>query len=288
MTITLVTVVGRTVTVLPQMLRHYQSLGVDAISVNVNMRDRDDPVFEEAVAIAGDAGADVDSVTIGPWTTRVNPAIYHSVRAVRSSDWFILADQDELQTYPADLRDLLKDADARGYEYLEGAFVDRLAKDGTFAAIEPAQGLFEQFPLGGFLSLPLLAAAPWKVVAVKAHIVVGSGQHTASGLGQPIEECFVQVHHFKWIKGVIERLRERMEHRRSLGEPHWEECARFLAYCDQHGGRIDVADPRFYLTPCGSTYHHWQMIRSNLSRLRRAAQFPDHPAQWVDLPISSP
>jgi hypothetical protein len=148
---------------------------------------------------------------------------------------------------------------------VEGCFLDRLAADGSFPAVRPGP-VWEQFPLAGMISFPLLGATPTKVVLAKGSVQLEIGQHTAkSGRVAPHREVYAQVHHFKWNDSVVERSRRRKQ-RFESGE--WRlvypsvisEVIRFLDHVAAHDGVVDVAEPLFRFQRCGASftdYKHW-------------------------------
>jgi len=242
MAIHVTTAVGGYVKVLPHMLRHYRALGVESFFVHVNLLDDNDPILDKVRAVC-----EVTSVSVGGRLWRGNPDVHRAVMARHPDDWFIVADQDELQEYPRPLHEILELCDRRGYDFIEGTLVDRLAPGGVFGDVDPRGDIWEQFPLTALVTASLLGGEPRKVVAAKGSVVLHGGQHGAeSGRGCPLEECHVPVHHFKWTAGIVERLRARVELLRQRGLPFGEESERFLRYVAEHGEAIDVRDPRFF------------------------------------------
>jgi hypothetical protein len=265
----LVTVVGSYAGILPHMLRHYSGLGVNSFIVHTHAESLDDPVIEEIDQIVDTFGAKVASVNVFPWSATFNQILYRLDRPQRPTDWFILADQDELQFYRDGLFELLDYCDRSGYSYVEGAFVDRLAADGRLGIVRANGSIWSQFPLGAFLTGPLLGASVNKIVAVKGNVAVGYGQHQARGSeGCPVAEHYIPVHHFKWVDGLIDRLQHRIRTRQMLEEEVWHESDRFLSYYQRHG-RIETDDPRFLVSECGEDYPHWDKIKE----WRTAARF---------------
>lgn len=259
------------------MLEHYRALGIASYSVNVNVRDADDASVQRVEEIARAFGTRVASVTTGDWLHGSNQAIYARMRAEHPDDWFVLADCDELQAWPHDVASALAWCERRGYDHVEGCFVDRLASDGGFPEYRAGAPLAAQYPLGAYLSYPLAGASPCKVVAAKGRVELGPGQHFANGGSVcPAAEIYVPVHHFKWTGGIVERLRRRAASRERAGDPYWDESARIVAHCDANGGRIDLADPRFLVAPCAPAYEHWDAVKAECaglaeSRRRRIA-----------------
>ena len=288
----LITTVGGTaIQVLPHMLRHYRELGISSFFVIVHRRGGDDPVLSEVKAMTDAFGIDIADVVVQPHSAGVQAASWARFKAARPDDWFVVADQDELQWYPAGLVSTLEDCERRGYEYVTGCLVDRLSADGTLAPLRPDAPIWQQYPLGGFLTYPLCGGDPRKVVAVKGRVPLGPGQHSAlGGRGCPIQEHFVPVHHFKWIAGLLEYLQERAASRRALGDPCWVESDRFTAYYERRG-HVDLDDPNLMVAPClhqhqapcppGCTGHDspiyppWPKLRDMATAFREARVKPD-------------
>ena len=258
----LVTVVGGYVGVLPHMLAHYRALGVESVFVHVQASRADDPVIRQVEQITHHVGCGVASVTVGEWMHNTNRELYRATLQSKPHDWFLIADQDELQVYPQDLRSILEQCDRAGYDYIEGCFLDRFARNGSFPAPSQTSSIWDQYPLAGFVSAPVLGANPNKIVASKGCVRLVGGQHFAlSGRGCPPEELYVPVHHFKWVSGILERLQARAEFRRQRGDRYWEESQKFVDYCRAHHGRLDIADPSFHLAEALPAYSRWEEVK---------------------------
>jgi hypothetical protein len=261
MKVHLTTVVGSYVKVLPHMLAHYRELGVESFLINAHLSHQGDEVLEEIEKVTAEFTSGINSVTVGDWETE-QVGIYARSRQQYPNDWFIIADQDELQVYPFDLFEVIRLSDQKGYDYITGAFVDRLAIDGGFPEVEAEKSIWSQFPLGAFISYPVLQADPRKVVAAKGHVALCKGQHKAlSGKGCPAEEFFIQVHHFKWVADIAERLRKRALTQKQAKVMEWGESQRFISYYEKHGGKFDITDSRLLISKRYKDYEFWEQIR---------------------------
>lgn len=260
--------------VLPHMLKHYLSLGVDSVILNAHATTRDEQALAEAEEIAGRFGIRLQSVVIGPWSQGINPMLYGVSRLSRPDEWFVMADQDELQVYPDELKSIVEFCDRRGYNYIEGCFVDRVAEGGRLEAVEQQRPIWEQYPIGCVISAKLLRANPNKIVAAKGSVRVWSGQHKAlSGVGCSPLECYVPVHHFKWVAGVERSLANRIALFKHLKEPFWEESCRFLEHLRAHGV-IDLDNPSIRAARCEPKYPFWQTLVDERLINPRAGRIP--------------
>ena len=212
----LVTVVGENTHILPHMLKHYED-SIDKAYVAVYRQSEDDGILEE-----------IEELGIEPFMVFTEPKynwgrvteIYNTVKQTKPNDWWIVSDDDELQVYPEPIEDIIESCERKGYEFVTGGFLDRIGIDGTFPKVTRETDLHKAFPLAGFFRYPMSRACPNKVTLMKGYQNVTSGQHYASfndggnswgakhRRRMPIEECFTQVHHFKWDSSCIDRIKK--------------------------------------------------------------------------------
>ena len=148
--------------------------------------------------------------------------LYNFVKSKKPNDWWVIADIDEFHLYPDDnLRFLIHDCDRNGWDLVRGGFIDRIGDNGEFPELKSDENIFSQFNVMCFFRYPLSNACPNKICLVKGYIEITNGQHYAKIDGQttwrwqgwghpliaPIETHSVQVHHFKWDKTAIERIK---------------------------------------------------------------------------------
>lgn len=149
-------------------------------------------------------------------------SLYNLIKIKHPEDWWVIADIDEFHLYPNDdLRKCISDCNYYGWSMMRGGFIDRIGKDGDFVELQPNENIFKQYPNLGFFRYPMSNACPNKVCVMKGDVEITSGQHYAKINGQttwrwqgwnhpliaPIDLYSVQVHHFKWDKTSIERVK---------------------------------------------------------------------------------
>ena len=149
-------------------------------------------------------------------------SLYNLIKIKHPEDWWVIADIDEFHLYPNDdLRKCISDCNYYGWSMMRGGFIDRIGKDGDFIELQPNENIFKQYPNLGFFRYPMSNACPNKVCVMKGDVEITSGQHYAKINGQttwrwqgwnhpliaPIDFYSVQVHHFKWDKTSIERVK---------------------------------------------------------------------------------
>lgn len=256
------TLVGGRITTLRPMLEYYRSLGIESFLVNVHLSSPGDPLLDEVRTITNALGIGIASVTTGNWQDIIVP-VYSKTRAAYPKDWHIIADQDEFHYYPCELSKLEKMCNRRGYDYVSGCWIDRIACDGSFPDVDLASPIGEQFPVGAFFSYVVGAADPRKVVFTRSSVPLCKGQHFAlEGRNCPMEEAFVQVHHFKWVSGVVQSLEARAEALAKGGYSQHVESVRLLRYIQAKGGCIDLGDPALLAASSLEGYPHWTLIET--------------------------
>jgi len=147
-------------------------------------------------------------------------ALYNLIKSKSPDDWWIIADIDEFHLYPNDdLWTLVSNCDKYGWDLVRGGFIDRIGPDGEFVELKDDENIFKQFPNMGFFRYPMSKACPNKVCLMKGYVEITPGQHYAKINGQttwrwqgwnhPLinPHSFVQVHHFKWDKTSIDRIK---------------------------------------------------------------------------------
>lgn len=146
--------------------------------------------------------------------------LYNMVKVKNPNDWWVIADIDEFHLYPNDdLKKLISNCEKYGWDLVRGGFIDRIGPDGEFSELKDDVNIFKQFPNMGFFRYPMSKACPNKVCVMRGYIEITSGQHYAKINGQttwrwqgwnhPLinAHSYVQVHHFKWDKTSIDRVK---------------------------------------------------------------------------------
>jgi hypothetical protein len=221
----LVTVTGSRTDTLEYMINHYWDI-VDELHIVVydtknnqydNVKKITDKYKEKIFLYRHDDEQEYNWETV--------TALYNEVKIQYPNDWWVISDDDELHVYSKDIKDIIRDCNENGWQIVRGGFIDRIGIDGKFLEIEDYsknKNLFSQFPYSGFFRYPMSKACPNKICIVKGSIEITPGQHYAKIDGHttwrwqgwnhpliaPVDEYNVQVHHFKWDKTVIDRIKK--------------------------------------------------------------------------------
>jgi hypothetical protein len=260
MNIRLLTLIGPPITTLAPFFHHYAELGVSSFTVYVHETDGQPSLLPQVSAIAK-TYADVSIVPIsGDWLT-VQFAVLGTMRE-QPDDWFVIADQDEFQLYPLDLARILAEADRRGFDSINGCLVDRVAEDVSLKPLDPTVSIWSQYPIGALLTYPVCGSNFRKVVAAKGKVqLTNAGHHEAvAAVPYPAEEMLIEVHHFKWVAGLIEYLLNRSSPESPFGTMVSQEGLRFVDYFRSNNNRIPLEDPLLMAGPCNPHFANWEAV----------------------------
>jgi hypothetical protein len=218
----LLTVIGHGTNMLPHFINHYEKY-VDEINIVVYESDIEPMILDKVKDII----KDFDNVKIihtikdRVYDFEKVTMLYNFNKSKHLNDWWVIADIDEFHLYPNDsLNDLINECDDNGWDLVRGGFIDRVGRGGEFSELVDDVSIWEQFPNAGFFRYPMSQACPNKICVMKGYIEITNGQHYAKineqttwrwqGWNHPLinPNSTVQVHHFKWDKTVIDRIKE--------------------------------------------------------------------------------
>ena len=277
----LVTVCGHNTTMLYHMLRHYQP-NVKNFFVNIYANYEDDPIIEEATSICRELGIEPHKVWIEePFNWDKVTEIYNETISLKPDEWWIVADDDELQVYSKPIEEIVEECEENGWEFVRGGFIDRIGEDGDFPKITKESNVWKEMPNAGFFRYPLSRAEANKVTLLKGKHGVVSGQHfiqfdngdTSWGdyhpLCYPIEKNFTQVHHFKWDYSVLQRLKEVSSSK--LHEAFSHEYKKMLSAIEYLDYKLDLNEREFMFerveSPDYKQYRKWKPLTKKILKI---------------------
>jgi glycosyl transferase family 2 len=233
---------------LPHFLAYYAELGVDRILVAYRTA-RPDDAYADAVRLARAFPADLVWRQSAFFADSDKAAVELELLAAAGlgeDDYVMHLDLDEFQEYPAPLHAIVRAMNAQDDWALRGWIVDRVAADGSLAAVAPEPSLWQQFPVACKLTERVLRGWTQKIVLCRRRVQLAGGvRHDTCNahyervpVGRSDE---YRVHHFKWTAGVERRIAARLASA-AMGPAYRAECERFLDHYRRHG-RIDLSDP---------------------------------------------
>lgn len=256
--INLISVIGHGTDLIPHFIEHYQNQ-VDQISFIVYESDLHPNLKREVrekikeyrkVKIVGtvyDKVFDWEKVTY----------LYNEYKSKKPNEWWVIADIDEFHLYSHPLSKIIKDCEINGWRLVRGGFIDRIGKNGEFPELVRDENIFDQFPVAGFFRYPMSGACPNKISIAKGDVKITSGQHYAEILGSttwrwqgwshpliaPTDVYSVQVHHFKWDKTCLDRIKSVVDVWQTYSYSH--EYKMMYDAIINSGNKIDTNNPNF-------------------------------------------
>lgn len=237
--------VGENLVLFHHWLEHHCRLGVERIFIGTISNDTD--LLSEVCRLCAKYGAkhipigdcygdphhgETESRRIMEYASDINPW-----------DWMMWCDVDEFRSYPVPLKDVVHACEKQHIHAVPAAFLDRVGENGELVDLTDSPSIGEQFPIGCNLTSAILRASSHKISIRRWFVKTCIGEHFSETkavipVGKRSEYL---VHHFKWSKGIIERLKHRYSHRlgKIVGDKYCNECLRFLESVSDDG-RINL------------------------------------------------
>jgi hypothetical protein len=275
--IRLVTVIGHGVELLPHFIKHYITQ-VDEINIVVYESDISPNIKSEVetIVVTYDNVKIVKTIKDRVFDWEKVTQLYNMVTNKRPNDWWVIADIDEFHLYPNDdLKKIINDCDSNGWDIVRGGFIDRIGEGGNFVELQEDISIWEQFPNAGYFRYPMSRANPNKICVIKGYVELTNGQHYANiggqttwkwqGWNHPIinPNNTVQVHHFKWDKTSIERIRAVAEIKQTYA--YSSEYAEMFMMLNKTRFKINLTNPEYMFEHSGgigeySKYSNWNKL----------------------------
>ncbi len=241
-------------------LRHYRAAGITEFYIATA------PEFRSAVeSFRSDYNIFVfDNLVVSDSILAENSAIT-KIRGdhQRADEWVVIVDLDEFVDFPDTLERLIAEADQAGASVVRGVMLDRFSADRQTPDFFPDTDLDQLFPIKSRFIRNVMGGCDYKGVLVKGYIwpVPGQGHHRFED--EKIFSKLLEISHFKWIAGALERLRKThqiildanihwaMEHR--LVFDHYDTHGRFA--WEEFGGKWAhdfTMDPAIACADCGA------------------------------------
>ena len=271
--IRLVTVTGSRTDTLWHQLKHYENIVDEIFIVVYEWREYSTYLEVEKIVKEFPNAKIVRRETKEQFNWEYVTQLYNETKLLYPNDWWIVSDDDEFHVYSKDLQEIIKDCETNGWDIVRGGFIDRIGINGTFPEINNEQDIFKQFPLAGFFRYPMSGACPNKICIMKGYIEITPGQHYAKLDGHttwrwqgwnhpliaPIDEYNVQVHHFKWDKTCIERIKSVADIKKDYS--YSDEYLKMYQAIRRNNFQIDVDNPEYMIKNDGFyDYGQWNKL----------------------------
>jgi hypothetical protein len=204
---------------------HYYRLGVDRFLIVLHTPEGDERT-PEVMQILAQYGIEPVEITT-EFSTPRKLVRFNAIidEHCDDDDWILYADTDELHIYPCGIHELVAECITKGYEFVRGRLVDRVADGGKLLPIPEDSSIWEQFQCVANMTGDVRFGWDGKVCLARSTRRLGEGgmhslrygstdrqvdydrtQFDTCGYPDPIE-----VGHFRWDATVVPRLRDKFE-----------------------------------------------------------------------------
>ena len=274
--IRLVTVTGSRTTTLKHMLNHYKDM-VDEMHIVVYDWEEKSNLLEVQNIVSEFRNAKIVKIVVEElYNWEKVTKLYNEVKSSHPNDWWVISDDDEFHSYSYSLKSIIAACDMNGWDMVRGGFVDRIGVDGEMVELLDTDDIFEKFPYAGFFRHPLSGANPNKICIAKGYVEITNGQHYAKIDGHttwkwqgwrhpliaPIDKYNVQVHHFKWDKSCIDRIKAVADEKKDYSySSEYEKMYKALRI---NGFKIDLENPNYMFSKVEQKnytyYKNWKKL----------------------------
>jgi hypothetical protein len=211
-------------------LRHYRALGVSdfLIAVSTQCATAVDE-FAASYNITVFKGLDVKSHMLG------GAAAVSEMRRMHQTpnEWVALVDLDEFLEPLHGLSSLIDVAESEGANVIRGIMYDRFTDDGRLAEVLPDSNPATIFPIRARFIRDVMNGVDHKGVLIKGGLRPAIAHHHFHD--EVVASVTVEIAHYKWCVGAIDRLRMRYCELMERGINFAGEYKKILDHYDRHG-----------------------------------------------------
>jgi hypothetical protein len=150
-------------------------------------------------------------------------------------EWVVIVDLDEFVDFREPIDAITSTADLENADIVRGIMYDRFSADGGLADFAPDDELESVYPVKSRFFYNVMGCGDHKGVLVRGQMqsVAGVGHHLFED--ERLCSKLLEISHYKWIPGALDRLRD--AHRRYVeaGIPGEIEYRRALEHYARHG-----------------------------------------------------
>jgi Glycosyl transferase family 2 len=162
------------------------------------------------------------------------------IRALRSryqrdDEWVVIVDLDEFIAFPTHISTVIRSADEEKANVVRGIMYDRFRADGKAADFEPGADLAKCYPVKTRFIRDVMLGRDHKAVLVKGHLKGRRGVDHHDMVGQKVASGVLEIDHYKWTAGSVERLKARCVMLREAGTEWSSEYERVVEHYETHG-----------------------------------------------------
>jgi hypothetical protein len=212
-------------------LRHYDRAGIGEFFLAVS------PEFKQAAEqltgrynVTTCTGLDVADSVSGATAVTAMRTQYQG-----DDEWVVIVDLDEFIEFHTDIESTTATADDTGATVVRGIMHDRFSADGRLADFAPDSDLSVVYPVKSRFVRNVMGGCDHKGVLVKGRIKSAAGAAHHRFEGERLCTEILEISHYKWTAGAIDRLRDSYRRVTDAGVSWAIEYKRALDHYDAHG-----------------------------------------------------
>ena len=216
--------------ILPHFLKHYTHLGITQFYASINTRGNPD-IVEQTKELVKEYNFTIHSIRDDNYYIEEIEYKRELIDTYCQEEWFLIADIDEFQIYPAPIPAMIEECIQMDYDYIPGKMIDMHAIDGTFKPLDDVL-IYHQYPIRSDFTEKIIQGETRKVCLLRPTVQFSAGHHLAINT-EKRHPFIIEVLHYKWTGNVEERIRARVE---DVTEVGWEaELYRLFEHLEKHG-----------------------------------------------------
>jgi hypothetical protein len=215
---------------LDHFLTHYHAAGVGQFFIAAAVEfESEVQKFSSKYNIVCYTDLDVSDTVIG----KVSAVSEMRQRHQDPTEWAIIVDLDEFIEFKTEVRHLIECAESEKANVVRGIMWDRFPSDGRIRGLEIPANLKTAYPIKARFIKDIMGGADYKGVLVKGLLKSESAHHNFQG--EFLFSSELEISHYKWTPGSIDRLETAYRMVVDAGEPWAFEYARVLEHYHRHG-----------------------------------------------------
>jgi glycosyl transferase family 2 len=150
-------------------------------------------------------------------------------------EWAIIVDLDEFVEFPEPPHRIVMQAASEGANVVRGVMYDRFSPGGTLVEVGPDDELAALYPVKAQFIRNVMGGCDHKGVLVRGQIAPAPGASHHLFEDERLCSRLLEIAHYKWTPGSVERLRAWHARIVAAGFPWEDQYQRALDHYDRHG-----------------------------------------------------
>jgi hypothetical protein len=211
-------------------LRHYDRRGISQFFIAAS------PAFAPVVRgftnqyrISVFEGLDVADSYLGGTAAVTEMRRMHQ----QDAEWVVIVDLDEFVEFVPDIYRVVSAAEREAANVVRGIMYDRFSLGGELVDFEQEADLAKLFPVTSRFIATVMRGCDHKGVLVKGQLKAAGAHHVFEG--ETVFSETLEIGHYKWFAGAIDRLKMRYTVLADVGTPWAIEYKRAIDHYEQYG-----------------------------------------------------